>query len=372
MANKLKQESPKGHHQNMGQFYSKLRPADVESLHKLVYVHKDHLANTPFGKHIPAILNATNHAEVKQRIYQADKDVGGAFTANIRGGNLTQADDGTHVVLTRGRKLSIPYSQLQPNGYNPQLGGDHNKWLGQYDYNAPFRDWIMKNPWMHVFGAPAEAIFKEQAAMIPKLKELKEKMKDVAKKQQPLLHRIAVNTANMKQQEKEGGDPKRIQSANALIQQQVDKITKPLIDFLDYRDKVLTLTIITDPAQQKEWIRGYDEIQALNNNWPHETWRDSTGPKRFLPIVDAYTMGRIWGVMYNRAWQYQYDWRSGWEVFVDDVKEALPIALSAFVAPFRLAAMIDPELGFGVDILADMIGIPSLEATLGSPIDLGI
>jgi hypothetical protein len=34
--------------------------------------------------------------------------------------------------------------------------------------------------------------------------------------------------------------------------------------------------------------------------------------------------------------------------------------------------MIDPELGFGVDILADIVGIPSLEAVLGSPIDLGI
>jgi hypothetical protein len=83
-------------------------------------------------------------------------------------------------------------------------------------------------------------------------------------------------------------------------------------------------------------------------------------------------MGRIWGVMYNRAWQYQYDWRSGWEKFKDDLKEVLPIVISVLVAPFRLAAMIDPELGFGVDILADIVGIPSLEAVLGSPIDLGI
>ena len=375
MANKLKQESPKGHHQSMGQFYSKLRPADVESLHKLVYVHKDHLANTPFGKHIPGILNATSHAEVKRRIYQADKDVGGAFTANIRGGILPVADNGTHILnaLSSGKTITLPYSQMQPNGYNPKLGGVHNYYLGQNDYNQPYAKWMAVHPWMHVFGPLADDIFKQQEAMIPKLKQLKEQIKIDAQRQQRFMTQMALNDKKINELGKTGGDFKNIQAANAQIQQQVNTINlrATMNEFFAFRDKVVTLTIITDPAQQKEWIQGYDDMQWQFNRWTHEVWRSSLDPTQWK-ADSIYNLGKIWAAMYNRSWQPQIDWRSGVEVFFSKLSEGIGIFLAGAVAPFRLAAMIDPELDFGVSELADALGVPTIESEFNSPIDIGI
>lgn len=359
----------KGGKISLDHFYAQLHPHDVESLHKLVFIHKDHLAKTPFGKHIPAILNASTHKEAKELIHKADKEIGGAFTANIRGGAFFSPDPRDTT------SLEIPFSNLQPNGYNPILGGEHNKKLGINQYNKTYAIWISDHPWMHYFGPPSQALYDEQEGMIPQLKELKAKVDEIVAQQQPFKGKVAdLNSKIAKSGSYMAAAPFQAELSKLMIAyKQLDAQKKDAFtQFINFRNKVSDVFVIQDPAQQQDFIRGYNEVQALYNNWTHETWRESTDPTRFLPIKGPYDMGRVWGAMYNRAWQPQIDWRSGFEKFVDKAKEGLDIFLSGIVAPFRLAAKIDPELGFGVPEIADAIGVPSIGEVTNTDLPLGI
>jgi hypothetical protein len=92
-----------------------------------------------------------------------------------------------------------------------------------------------------------------------------------------------------------------------------------------YNDLMKSLTspiiIYLNEADQREWLRGYDEIQWQFNRWTHEVWRKSLDPDRWGEPNTPYNLGRIWASMYNRSWQPQVDWRSTGEQILDQFKE---------------------------------------------------
>lgn len=55
--------------------------------------------------------------------------------------------------------------------------------------------------------------------------------------------------------------------------------------------------------------------------------------------------------------------------FFDKLKEGLGIFTSGIAAPFRLASKINPMFGFGVDKIADAVGVPTISSTLGAGLD---
>ena len=302
---------------SIDKFYKDMTPDGVERLHKIVFDKRHLLKKVPeFNKHLPAILNATSHKEAREMMHKADKESGGVLTHKIRGGTLENYSTGN---------LGFPnYSKLQPNGYNPPLGGEHWK-KGGNDYNKPYIKWIEQHPWMYAFGDVADPYIEKAREMHEQMFQYQEKVDELTKKQKAISDKMEVLKPIVRKipppmDESTPLDP-RLQQYRDLISQindvdlELEDAKKNLNDSKNYKS-----LLILDPASQKEWLRGYDEIQQSYNTWSHEVWRNSLSPSQWEPD-SPYNLGKIWAAMYNRSWQPQHDWRSTGEMIWDKFKE---------------------------------------------------
>ena len=267
--------------------------------------------------------------------------------SKIRGGAIISRNA---IINTR----PLYYSNFQPNGYNPELGGEHWK-IGGNDYNQPYIQWIKKHPWMVPFGEVAQEYAK-------RLGEAKETLEDQ-------IQDLRVSLTSAPQKDSDLWNQFKVASGKAeaflnslpplkqqLVQTQttvgykgsIDPSTKQYLDL--YReaetiwnawhssdDPVALKKRISDlelvlhnfnmgngiylsDADQREWLRGYDDGQWQFNRWTHEVWRKSLDPDQWEADT-PYNLGRIWASMYNRSWQPQIDWRSDAEMVWDQFKD---------------------------------------------------
>jgi hypothetical protein len=265
--------------------------------------------------------------------------------SKIRGGDITDIDPIEMKVLY--------YSKLEPNGYNPKLGQQHWQ-VGGNDYNQPYLQWIKKHPWMTPFGEVAEEYGQRLSQAIEnredQLQKLKGRLTSATGKDADLWKQF--NVAADKAKAFANSTP----SIQAVVETQtlpgykgvIDPATKQYLDLYSQAEAIwdawhssddpvaikrqadnLELSInnlkrhkgfYLDDADQREFLRGYDEIQQSFNRWTHEVWRKSLDPDQW-EADSPYNLGKIWASMYNRSWQPQIDYRSTGEMVWDQFKD---------------------------------------------------
>ena len=212
-----------------------------------------------------------------------------------------------------------PFSTLEPNGYNPNLGGAH--WYrGNQPYNLPYAEWIDTHPWMVPFGVWGEQrgehfkqVDAEKLAHLVQDGSNQEKISADLKDKEKELYDLSSKLRTTSNSDEKTKISNRIKALQIEIGSNEDKYRQ--LDALSGQPRL-------GPQEQKDWLEGYDFIQTQFNYWTHEVWRESLNPERY-GTDDAKACGKFWGCCYNRSWQPQRDWTSTGEQIWDVAKDSL-------------------------------------------------
>jgi hypothetical protein len=290
------------------------------------------IGQTPRGYH-----GSVGHLAVPSELYYLRHGGKKAHEPTIKGGKLKKnPKKGSKI---RGGDLTpvrgLLYSNLQPNGYNPSLGGQHSQ-MGGNDYNKPYIQWIQKHPWMTTFGevaepyreAAQEELQELQQRLQDKLHNPKKYLDDIAKQQKVILDKqkallpIVKKIPEWSDPTYDGVVDPRVQQMRDLIKQENDlgNDAEDIKQVDRLKDRIKNNRFFLDSDSQVEYLKGYDEVQQSFNRWTHEVWRKSLDPDQW-EADSPYNLGKIWASMYNRSWQPQIDWRSTGEQIWDQFKD---------------------------------------------------